>query len=180
MPDILGGTAEDFWKDMADRLAECDRVMAENDWVRTAERSKNFPSDRTAELYSDLWYAGQIGFLYWNFLKSYRQHDPNTAMIHQAMQLGALIKEWSWRANYKPSIVTGAGQRKHLTELRTARNRKAKASVAQRRAIVTGLLPKTNLSGGALVNWLRKRLKDDCDISVSARTVRRDLEVLRG
>lgn len=170
----------DFWKDLDEILFNCDEVMLQHGWDRKAGNGRNFPGDRTAEPFSQLWYAGKIGFECWNLLNWHRKNGPNEIALAQSLYLGRLLTEAEWRAAFKPSIVTGASQRRHLRELRDAKNRNAKAGVAKRRNAIAGMIDETRLTGGALDKWLRKQLLERHGLAVSERTIRTDRKALFG
>lgn len=167
----------DFWRDLETILANCDEVMLRHDWDRKG--GKNFPNDRSAEPFSELWYAGKIGFECWNLLNFHRERGPNEVALSQALYLGRLMSEFEWRAQFKPSIITGKGQRKHLKELRDTKNRAASDGVARRRALIAAIMKEQKRTGGALDDWLRKQLFTRYGITVAARTIRDDRKALR-
>jgi hypothetical protein len=101
----------DFWRNLETILANCDEVMLRHGWNRHEGNGRDFPGDRTAEPFSELWYAGKIGFECWNLLNWHRVHGPNEIALSQAMYLGKLLSEAEWRAAFKRSIVTGKGVR---------------------------------------------------------------------
>jgi hypothetical protein len=170
----------DFWADLETILANCDAVMLRYGWDRRAGNGRDFPGDRTAEAFSELWYAGKIGFECWNLLNWHRMHGPNEIALAQACYLGRLLTEAEWRAAFKPAIVTGAKQRRHLTDLREGKNSAAKASVAERRRAVAALMRETLLTGGALDKWLARQLSERNGIKVCTRTIRGDRKAIRG
>ena len=98
-----------FWHDLEVILANCDKVMLRHEWDRHVGNGRDFPGDRTAEPFSELWYAGKIGFECWNLLNWHRVHGPNEIALSDAMRLGKLLAEAEWRAAFKPSILTGNG-----------------------------------------------------------------------
>lgn len=100
-----GFRENDFWNDLETILANCGAVMLRHGW----NRHNGFPCDRTAEPFSELWYAGKIGFECWNLLNWHRVHGPNEIALSDAMRLGQLLSEAEWRAAFKPAIVTGKG-----------------------------------------------------------------------
>lgn len=170
----------DFWTDLETILANCDAVMLRHGWDRKAGNGRDFPGNRTAEAFSELWYAGKIGFECWNLLNWHRARGPNEIALAQACYLGRLLAEAEWRAAFKPAILTGAKQRRHLTDLRKSKNSAAQASVAKRREAVAALMRETALAGGALDEWLIRQLAERYGIEVSARTVRGDRKTVRG
>jgi hypothetical protein len=170
----------DFWRDLEIILVNCDEIMLRHGWNRKAGNGRDFPSDRTAEPFSKLWYAGKIGFECWNLLTWHREKGPNEIALSQALNLGRLLTEAEWRTAFKPSIVTGKKQRRALSELRTTQNLAAKKSVAHRRALITSLLSEAGRrSGGALTKWLVEKLAEEHKIYIGERTVRGDLAAIR-
>ena len=168
-----------FWTMLEEILEQCDEIMTRHGWDRKAGNGRNFPSDRTSNPFSELWYAGKIGQECWNFLQNHRPNNPNTVMLAQAMGLGELLKDLEWRAQYKPSILTGKKQRKTLKELRDTKNRAARDGVAIRRAFIAEMMEEQTRTGGALDNWLQKQLFSRHGITVAPRTIREDRKALR-
>jgi hypothetical protein len=170
----------DFWRDLEIILVNCDEIMLRHGWNRKAGNGRDFPGDRTAEPFSELWYAGKIGFECWNLLTWHREHGPNEIALSQALYLGRLLTEAEWRTAFKPFIGTGKKQRRALSGLRDTKNRAAKQRVAQRRALITSLLSEAGRrSGGALEKWLVKKLEEEHHIIIGVRTVRGDLAVIQ-
>lgn len=169
----------DFWGRLETILANCDEIMLQHGWDRKAGNGRDFPSDRTAEPFSELWYAGTIGFECWNLLTWHRPKGPNEIALSQAFYLGQLLTEVRWRAAFKPSIVTGRKQRRVLSGIRDRQNRAAKEKVANRRALIADLMDETRLTGGALDEWLVQMLAARHGIPVSKRTVRGDRKAIR-
>jgi hypothetical protein len=97
----------DFWRDLEIILVNCDEIMLRHGWNRKAGNGRDFPGDRTAEPFSELWYAGKIGFECWNLLTWHREKGPNEIALSQALYLGRLLTEAEWRTAFKPSIDTG-------------------------------------------------------------------------
>jgi hypothetical protein len=97
----------DFWRDLEIILVNCDEIMLRHGWNRKAGNGRDFPGDRTAEPFSELWYAGKIGFECWNLLTWHRENGPNEIALSQTLYLGRLLAEAEWRTAFKPSIVTG-------------------------------------------------------------------------
>jgi hypothetical protein len=173
-----GFRENDFWDDLETILANCDAVMLRHGWNRL-ERNGQFPNDRTAEPFTELWYAGKIGFACWNLLNWHRVKGPNEIALSDAMYLGRLLSEAEWRAAFKPAIVTGKAQRKTLNEHREKAIKGAKDKAAARRALVAELMRETNRKAGALNMWLRSELEKRHGISVSERTIRTDKAALQ-
>jgi hypothetical protein len=169
----------DFWRDLEKILSNCDEIMLRHGWDRTAGNGRDFPSDRRTEPFSELWYAGKIGFECWNLLSWHREHGPNEIALSQALYLGKLLTEAEWRGAFGPSIGTGRKQRRNLNDLRVTQNRTAKANVAVRRDAIAVILKSANLTGGALNNFIKKQLVKQYMIDISARTIRDDLKSLR-
>jgi len=169
----------DFWNYLETILANCDAVMLRHGWNRHAGNGRDFPNDRTAEPFSELWYAGKIGFVCWNLLNSHRVRGPNEIALSDAMYLGRLLSEAEWSAVFKPAIVTGKAQRKTLNEHREKAIKGAKYKVAARRVLVAKLMLETKREGGALDKWLRRELKERHGIDVSERTIRTDKATLQ-
>jgi hypothetical protein len=161
-------------------LGNCDEIMLRHGWDRKAGNGRDFPSNRKAEPFSELWYAGKIGFECLHLLTWHRENGPNEIALSQTLYLGRLLAEAEWRTAFKPSIVTGKKQRRALSELRETQNRAAKQSVAHRRALITSLLSEAGRrSGGALTKWLVEKLAEEHKINISGRTVRDDLAAIR-
>jgi len=170
----------DFWRDLEIILGNCDEIMLRHGWDRKAGNGRDFPSNRKAEPFSELWYAGKIGFECLHLLTWHRENGPNEIALSQTLYLGRLLAEAEWRTAFKPSIVTGKKQRRALSELRETQNRAAKQSVAHRRALITSLLSEAGRrSGGALTKWLVEKLAEEHKINISGRTVRDDLAAIR-
>jgi hypothetical protein len=131
-----GFKENDFWNDLETILANCDAVMLRHGWNRHEGNGRNFPGDRTAEPFSELWYAGKIGFECWNLLNWHRVHGPNEIALSHAMRLGQLLSEAEWRAAFKPSILTGKAQRNTLSEHRGTAIKNAQDKAAARRKLV--------------------------------------------
>lgn len=169
----------DFWNDIETILANCDAVMLRHGWNRHEGNGRNFPGDRTAEPFSELWYAGKIGFECWNLLNWHRIHGPNEIALSDAMRLGQLLSEAEWRAAFKPTILTGKAQRNTLDEHRGKAIKNAQDKATARRVLIAELMQETKLTGGALDKWLQRKLKELHDISVSERTIRADKAALQ-
>jgi hypothetical protein len=170
----------DFWRDLEIILVNCDKIMLRHGWNRKAGNRRDFPSDRTAEPFSELWYAGKIGFECWNLLNWHRERGPNEIALAEALYLGRLLAEAEWRTAFKPSILTGRTQRRHLTNLRELQNKSTKNHVAKRREAIGALIKETKLTGGALDKWLARQLADRHSINASTRTIRSDRKAIRG
>ncbi len=97
----------DFWDMLENILAQCDEIMVRHGWDRHAGNGRDFPGDRTAEPFSELWYAGKVGLECWNFLTHHKPSAPNTVMLSQAIELGKLLSQFEWRGAFKPSISRG-------------------------------------------------------------------------
>jgi hypothetical protein len=97
----------DFWRDLEIILGNCDEIMLRHGWDRKAGNGRDFPSNRKTEPFSELWYAGKIGFQCWNLLTWHRENGPNEIALSQTLYLGRLLAEAEWRTAFKPSIVTG-------------------------------------------------------------------------
>ena len=132
--------------------------MLEHGWDREVGNGRNFPGDRTAEAFSELWYAGHIGFLYWNLLAHHRERTLNEVAWAKILKLGQLLTEFELREAFKPSIVTGTKNLRYLSGLRNGQNEKMKLEVKKRRSLVAELLKQTKLTGGARDAWLIKEL----------------------
>jgi|GEM_PF-4373359 hypothetical protein len=169
----------DFWRDLEAILANCDETMLRYGWDRKAGNGRDFPGDRTAEPFSELWYAGKVGFECWNLLTWHREHGPNEIALSQALYLGKLLTEAEWRGAFGPSIHTGRKQRRNLSDIRNGQNRVAQANVAARRKAIAAILQETNRTRGALNSWIREQLVKRHEITVSERTIRDDLRALR-
>lgn len=177
-PAFMG--PDDFWRALEETLADCDAVMLRHGWDRKAGNGRDFPDGRTAEPFSELYYAGKIGFECWNLLTHHRPHNPNPVMLAQAVALGRLSAEHEWRQSFKPSIVTGRKQRKTLAAHRGTAHASQRKSMEVRREAIATLLREMNrpLTGGALEENLCKRLLERFGINASRRTIRRDLSTI--
>ncbi|MGR3804907.1 MAG: hypothetical protein ACU0AY_15645 [Marinibacterium profundimaris] len=167
-----------FWDDLETILANCDEVMLRHGWDRKAGNGSDFPGDRTADAFSELWYAGKIGRECRDLLTRYRERGINEFALAGAMYLGRLLTEAKWRADFKPAVLTGRKQRQTLAGLREGQNRRAKAGVAHRRKLVEDLMSENNLTGGALDLWLARQLAERHGIEISTRTLRADRRAL--
>ena len=97
------------------------------------------------------------------------------------VQIGRKCSDWEWRRKHKPAIITGRKQRSTLKVRRDTQNAKMKSDVVIRRAAIQEILAKARLkSGAALEVKIKKQLEADTGKPVSLRTVRRDLQHLRG
>lgn len=168
-----------FWRNLETILANCDTVMLRHGWNRHEGNGRNFPGDRTVGPFSELWYAGKIGFECWNLLNWHRIHGPNEIALNRAMYLGQLLAEAEWRAAFKPAIVTGKAQRKTLDEHRGKAIKTAQDNASARRLLVEKMMVETALKGGALDKWLRRKLDERHGIKVSERTIRSDKAALQ-
>lgn len=101
-----GLKAGDYWHSLEEILAQCDEVMRRHGWVRKAGNKSYFLGDRSAEAFSELWYAGKIGSECWHMLTFHRSRGPNEVTLAQASELGRLLTEDKWRRNFKPSTIT--------------------------------------------------------------------------
>jgi DNA-binding PadR family transcriptional regulator len=72
----------------------------------------------------------------------------------------------------------GAVQRKNLSGLREFRNKAAQAGASARRNLIASLLRETNLTGGALDKWIKKKLLQRHGITISERSIRNDRKAL--
>lgn len=172
-------TPEAFWNDIKQTLERCDQIMLEHGWDRKAGNGRNFPGDRQAEPFSQLWYAGQIGQTCWALLTFSKPENPETWILRRVLGLGIDVAEADWRLTFRPAILTGQKQRKTLQECRDKANSASKLAVDARRDAVSIMLVDTKLTKGALHKYLRKRLFDEMGMTVSSRTLRRDLEAIR-
>lgn len=201
---------DNFWPEIEAFADRCDEILAAEgfpravQWVRhdpegnwwnetplTAKRpaegvTHHFTrggilAQKFAADFSDAWYAGKLGIMCRIALAHFQKGDSGKpflfTMVHQ---IASLRTDWNWRREYKPPILTGRKQRKHLKDVRENRNRDAKAAVDVRREAIRGLLSETKREGGALTTWLQQQLKSRHHISVSLRTIRDDLKALRG
>ena len=129
--------------------------------------------------FSDSWYAATIGWLCIQALAV--QSNSITHALSFALQIGRKCSDWEWRRKHKPAIITGRKQRSTLKVRRDTQNAKMKSDVVIRRAAIQEILAKARLkSGAALEVKIKKQLEADTGKPVSLRTVRRDLQHLRG
>jgi len=97
------------------------------------------------------------------------------------MEIGRAYCDWHWRNTFKPPISTGQKQRKTLAQQRNAENVRKKKAVKEKRGCIEKLLPQATLrSGGALEIFIKRRLPSEPGEGVSRRTIRRDLQHIRG
>ena len=167
----------DFWRDLETILDNCDEIMRRHGWDRKAGNGRNFPSDRTSEPFSELWYAGKIGFECWNLLHWHRKRGPNEIALSQALYLGRLLTGAEWDG-LKPSTMTGIKHRKVLKECRETAARTARQKKKKLRDAIASMLNDTDLAGGARENYLEKRLIKE-GMACSPRTIRRYLADLK-
>ena len=165
-----------FWDRLKDIKTQCDDILRERGYA-----PGEYPSDGNAEPYTDAWYAGNVGWRCDLVLRSHELGEPmNEVLLAYVMAIGELTTEWKWRFTYRPSILTGAKQRKHLKALGDTKNAVASAGVQKRRRVVRELLRETKRKGGALDQWLLRQLAEQHGIVVSERTIRADRQALRG
>jgi len=164
-----------FWRDLAEQRAECDEILCAAGFV-----ADEYPGDRDVEPYSQVWYAGQVGWRCAWLLQARENGDPiQEMMLLRIMEIGALSVEWEWRLSYRTAILTGAKQLLYLTRNRESRNAKQRAAVEKRRKAVAALIKETTRTGGALDKWLMQQLKQRHGIEVCERTVRGDRKALQ-
>jgi predicted RNase H-like HicB family nuclease len=89
------------------------------------------------------------------------------------------MAEADWRLSFRPAILTGLKQRRTLEECRSKANDASKLAVEARREAISIMLEEAKLTKGALEQYIKKRLNNELEISVSIRTIRRDIEAIR-
>jgi len=171
--------AGDFWTNLEGILDDCDQIILEQGWDKKAGNDRDFPGERIAEAFSELWYAGQIGFLCWNLLVHHRERTLNEVALAKILKLGLLLAEFELREAFKPSIVTGTKNRRYLSGLRNEQNEKMKLEVKKRRSLVAELLKQTKLTGGARDKWLIKKLVKLGYREFCPRTIRKDVKAIQ-
>ena len=135
-------------------------------------------AEQHAKPFSDAWYAAKIGK---NVRSILAQRDASYEFhLQRILAIGVLVTEWDWRTAFKPTILTGIRQREALGWQRSRAHEKARAAREARREIIQTLLHRTKREGGALEEYLVRRLREDFGIKVSRRTIRRDLSSVRG
>lgn len=131
--------------------------------------------------FSDAWYAAEIGRNCRTALRHLNNGNAGTPYMHALIfEIATLRKDWQWRRDHKPSILTGRKQRGTLSEQREGANAQKKAEAEARRALIASMLDETSRTAGALERYLRERLEKDHHVFVSGRTIRRDLKEIRG
>jgi hypothetical protein len=78
-PALMG--PDDFWRALEEILAECDAAMLRHGWNRKAGNGRNFPNERMAKPFSELYFAGKISLECWNLLTHHRPHEPNPVAL---------------------------------------------------------------------------------------------------
>lgn len=135
-----------FWDGLERQLAECDGILNALGYP-----AGEYPTERTAAPYGEAWFAGQIGWRCASVLQTQKpDQQPNEMTLAHIMKIGALATDWQWRLSYRPAILTGAKQRRYLSELRDGHNRRAADKKAARRAFISASIEETKLTGGAL------------------------------
>ena len=169
-------TPEAFWNDIQLTLDRCDAIMLKFGWDRHAGNGRQFPGDRHAEPYSELWYAGDIGHICWALLTFNKPENPDTWVLRRVLNLGIEMSEMEWRLTYRSAILTGHKQRQTLTECRTKANDAKKLAVIARQDAISVMRDDTRLTKGGLETYLQRRLRDEVGITASKRTIRRDIK----
>lgn len=142
---------DDFWNDIERVLEHCDKTMLELGWDRKAGNGRDFPSDRTAQPYSKLWYAGQIGLQCWILLGKREQTDHDVWTLRQTLSLGMLIAEADWRLSFRSDIKRGKGTKASASDGGKARAREMEAATS---AIISEM--KRLIDNGATVSAAAK------------------------
>jgi len=87
---------EYFWGILENHLEECDAIIKESEY-----EPRVYPSDGTADPFSEEWYSGQIGWRC-NMLLNVRADGGKlpAVLLLYIMQIGALVKERHWRMSH--------------------------------------------------------------------------------
>ena len=171
---------KDFWLKLEEILSHCEEAMLAHGWDRKAGNGRDFPGDRTAAAFSELWYAGHIGFLCWNLLTHHRERAIDQVALGKVLRLGNLLAQAEFREAFKPATVRGLNQGKNLINQREMQNEKKKREATTRRSAVKKLLKETRLTGGAREDWLIKKLTEGGYGTFSSRTIRYDIKAVTG
>lgn len=177
-----------------------------NDWTRISEEDEArlqsiWPETRTEfDVPSPHWYGRSfkaergLDFIrrrveygtpeYWLAEEAYAIRkvldDPTPdAALWAAHALGELRTRARHHGLHLAALTTGYKQRRILDGHRTRAVQKARAPAAARRDAVAMMLAETKLTGGALEEYLIRRLHDEHGIEASPRTIRRDVASLR-
>jgi hypothetical protein len=201
---------DDFWTRIEALADECDEILsrhgfpnaaevvlhdgAGNWWRRTPDGPSRPPGDKAwrfttgaalsqehSAVFSDPWYAGRIGKLCRVALaRAATPAEFALFLCHKVWAIATLQSDWTWRSGQKPAILTGRKQLKVLADHRGTANARRLNGVQARHQAIARMLRDTNLNGGALEQYLQRRLRGEADIAVSLRTIRRDLSILSG
>ena len=125
---------------------------------------------------SEAWYAGEIGFLCREALA--HQDEGSTGepfLLALIFQIATLRTDWRWRHGFKKKIITERKIAKGNQRRREGQNANAQKAVEKRRECIRSIVAKTTLKGGALAQHIKKCLERHLELTVSVRTIRRDL-----
>ena len=99
-----------FWSIIEELVRDCDAVLEQHgfpraEFVAYGTDGKWRYQERDIEPLSDCWYAAEIGNLCWHV--SQDRAATHELQLRRIMEIGALEKEWGWRAKYKGHTVRG-------------------------------------------------------------------------
>ena len=100
-------------------------------------------------------------------------------LLMAALETGRLIGQAEFRQGFKPDIEKYRNSRKAGADARRTAIASKKASVSDRRDSIRRMLPEIDQTGGELEGRIIERLKEEEEISVGVRTIRRDLVAIR-
>ena len=181
-------SGKDFWPEI-ERLADaCDEVLKREGFPAAMEAVKRENEDGgkvstlcfkyiedTQDEISNVWYAAKIGYHCRVALMAEKRGEAGKPwLLNLVFHIATLQSDWRWRHNHKPSILTGRKTRSSLEEQRVRGNAAKTTNALARQELVKSLAEETNCTSGALDQYLAKRLKENHNIVVSVRPVRRD------
>lgn len=129
---------------------------------------------------SDDWLAVKCYLCWLDACHALTEGAPSLIVAERMFVAGATAREFELSIRNRAHSALGRKQKRHLTELREDRNRRAATNVEERRRTVAALLPETRLTGGALDKWLIRQLAERHGIRVSSRTARSDRKSVEG
>ena len=199
-------SGEDFWSYIESLADDCDEVLRKEGYPTAMQSVMPYgngqwrpsptdfprgckPGDQImvgfrftqmhADAFSNAWYAAEVGHLSRDVLRHVANNKAGEAWLYKIVfYIASMRQNWEWRHVHSPSLLTGQKARKNLTELRTSHNISMKDKVDERRALVQDLINQTSLTGGALDNFLKRKLAELYGIYVGVRTLREDRRAL--
>jgi hypothetical protein len=106
---VNGGAQADFWQNLEIILENCDEIMRRHGWDRKVKGDRAFPHEPKVTPFTELWYAGRVGFECWHLLVQYRDSTLTEATLERAFNLGRMLSEAEWSVSFKKPISTGKG-----------------------------------------------------------------------